>query len=103
MSTTKHREKMPNYLLQWEAMRSAAGKGCEVYDLWGAPDRFDETDPMYGVYRFKDGLGGEVVRTIGAWDFPNNRLLYFLYQIVLPKLLSITRKNRRKQIKQEVS
>ncbi len=28
-----------------------------VYDLWGAPDVFDESDSMWGVYRFKEGLG----------------------------------------------
>ncbi len=27
---------------------------------------------MWGVYRFKEGLGGEVVRFIGAWDYPVN-------------------------------
>ena len=102
MSTNKMREKMPNYLLQWEAMRTAKEKGCTVYDLWGAPDTFEKTDPMYGVYRFKEGLGAEVVRTVGAWDFPANSILYFIYHQVIPRLLSITRLIRRKQIKQEV-
>jgi len=57
MSTGQHRDKMPNNLLQWEAMRIAKDKGCQVYDLWGAPDRFDESDSMFGVFRFKEGLG----------------------------------------------
>jgi len=96
------REKMPNYLLQWEAMRSAREKGCTVYDLWGAPDTFDPNDPMYGVYRFKEGLGAEVVRTVGAWDYPVSSFLYFVYQQVIPRLLNVTRLIRRKQLKQEV-
>ena len=102
MSTNKLREKMPNYLLQWEAMRSAREKGCLVYDLWGAPDTLDASDPMFGVYRFKEGLGAELARTIGAWDYPVRPLLYFMYHRVIPGLLSITRQIRRKQIKQEV-
>ena len=64
------RDKMPNYLLQWEAIRRAQALGCSVYDLWGAPDVFSEQDPMWGVYRFKEGLGAQVVRHIGAWDLP---------------------------------
>ena len=76
MSRDLHREKMPNYLLQWEAMRRAKEAGCRVYDLWGAPDVFDESDSMWGVYRFKEGLGGQVVRHIGAWDLPLSRPLY---------------------------
>ena len=102
MSRQAHREKMPNYLLQWEAMRSAREKGCLVYDLWGAPDTLDASHPMFGVYRFKEGLGAELARTIGAWDYPVRPLLYFMYHRVIPGLLSITRRIRRKQIKQEV-
>ncbi len=102
MSSGQLREKMPNYLLQWEAMRSAREKGCSEYDLWGAPDTFDDNDPMYGVYRFKEGLGAEVVRTIGAWDYPVKPLLYHLYLQVIPRLLTITRFFRRKQLQQEV-
>jgi lipid II:glycine glycyltransferase (peptidoglycan interpeptide bridge formation enzyme) len=101
MSKNLQREKMPNYLLQWEAMRAAHAKGCLVYDLWGAPDTFEPGDPMFGVYRFKDGLGAEVVRTIGAWDYPVKPALYFIYHQVLPKLLNVTRSIRRRQIKQE--
>ena len=102
MSTGKHREKMPNYLLQWEAMRLAREKGCTSYDLWGAPDIPDETDPMFGVYRFKEGLGAELLCTIGAWDYPINPLLYRVYHYVIPRVLSVTRLIRKKKLMQEV-
>jgi peptidoglycan pentaglycine glycine transferase (the first glycine) len=92
MSTQEHREKMPNYLLQWEAMRRLKAAGCQVYDLWGAPDHFNEQDRMWGVYRFKEGLGGQVVRTIGAWDLPVKPLLYRLYTQTLPRLLDMMRR-----------
>lgn len=92
MSRKAHREKMPNYLLQWEAIRKAKAVGCITYDLWGAPDIFDERDPMWGVYRFKSGLGGRVVRHIGAWDLPVNSLLYPLYTRVLPRAMDILRR-----------
>lgn len=103
MSREAQREKMPNYLLQWEAMRRAKERGCQVYDLWGAPDRFDETDSMWGVYRFKEGLGGQVVRTAGAWDYPSQPLFYRMYTQVLPRLLDIMRRRGKKQTRREVS
>ncbi|MFL7893222.1 MAG: lipid II:glycine glycyltransferase FemX [Anaerolineales bacterium] len=87
MSRDVHREKMPNYLLQWEAMKRAKQSGCLEYDLWGAPDEFVSNDDLWGVYRFKAGLGAEVVRLIGAWDFPLNRLLYRSYTQVIPRML----------------
>lgn len=91
MSVDAHREKMPNYLLQWEAIRRAKVAGCTVYDLWGAPDEFTETDPLWGVYRFKEGLGGTVVRTLGAWDDPIRPTLYRWYTIILPRWLDVIR------------
>lgn len=88
MSAGAHREKMPNHLLQWEAMLKARREGCYAYDMWGAPDAFNETDEMWGVYRFKEGFGGEVVRYIGAWDLPVQRGVYWLYTQVMPRFLS---------------
>jgi peptidoglycan pentaglycine glycine transferase (the first glycine) len=92
LSQTAHREKMPNYLLQWEAIRWAKAEGCETYDFWGAPDEFVERDPMWGVWKFKAGFGGQVVRRIGAWDYAPSPLLYRLYTIVLPKVLEMMRR-----------
>lgn len=92
MSSSTHREKMPNYLLQWEAIRRAREAGCKSYDLWGAPDVFDESDSLWGVYRFKQGLGAEVVRYIGAWDLPLNRSLYRFYTRWMPRVLERLRR-----------
>jgi lipid II:glycine glycyltransferase (peptidoglycan interpeptide bridge formation enzyme) len=103
MSRQVHRERMPNYLLQWAAIRRAKELGCTNYDLWGAPDEFTEKDSMWGVYRFKEGLGGEVARTLGAWDFPARAWLYPLYTRTLPRLLDILRQRGKARTQQEVS
>ncbi|MBU2610500.1 MAG: peptidoglycan bridge formation glycyltransferase FemA/FemB family protein, partial [Chloroflexi bacterium] len=87
-STDEERNRMPTYLLQWEAMRWAKARGCEAYDLWGVPDGDEETletqfsarsDGLWGVYRFKRGFGGEVRRAAGAQDRVYNLPLYRLY------------------------
>ena len=100
MSRNLHREKMPTYLLQWEAMKRAKASGCSTYDLWGAPDVFDESDSMWGVYRFKEGLGGEVIRTLGAYDFAPTKLWYKLYTEVMPRLLDVMRSRGKEKTKQ---
>ncbi|MBN2146769.1 MAG: peptidoglycan bridge formation glycyltransferase FemA/FemB family protein, partial [Anaerolineales bacterium] len=87
-SSDLHRDRMPNYLLQWEAMRWARSQGCTEYDLWGVPDanlttlekQFTErSDGLWGVYRFKRGFGGELRRAASAWDRVYNSLLYRFY------------------------
>lgn len=76
-SLDQHRERMPTYRLQWEAMRWARDRGCLTYDLWGIPDEAEpvleenftrRSEGLWGVYRFKRGFGGEVRRAQGPWD-----------------------------------
>ncbi len=94
-SANEHRERMPNYLLQWEAMRWAKAQGYTVYDLWGAPEVFDESDSMWGVYEFKRGFRGTVTRHIGAWDYTPYPLLYRGYTQLRPRVLAWLRSRRR--------
>ena len=100
MSRQAHREKMPNYLLQWEAMRRAKAMGCLMYDLWGAPDEFNEDDSLWSVFRFKEGLGGEVVRTLGAWDYTPRPLWYKMYSEVIPRVLDVMRSRGKSRTRQ---
>jgi len=92
MSRDVHRNLMAPHLLQWEAMRWARAQGCTVYDMWGAPDTLNESDPMWGVYRFKQGFGGQFVQHIGAWDHPTSRPLYWLYTTAMPRMLDLMRR-----------
>ena len=91
-STGEERNRMPTYLLQWEAMKWAKAKGCSEYDLWGIPDHDEDElerlfteknqhDGLWGVYRFKRGFGGTIRRSVGAWDKPYRRGLYSLYKL----------------------
>ena len=86
-SSNQHRDRMPNHLLQWEAIRWAKEKGCLTYDLWGIPDEDQDVlerefpkrrDGLWGVYRFKRGFGARLVRRLGAYD---DVYLYPLYRV----------------------
>lgn len=97
MSRDAHREKMPNHLLQWEAIRWAQAQGCQMYDFWGAPDEFTESDSMWGAWKFKEGFGGQIVRGLGAWDYAPSPMLYKLYTTVLPRMLAVLRRRGKAQ------
>lgn len=96
-SNNQHRNRMPTYLIQWEAIRWAKQKGCTTYDLWGVPDVSEEEletqftdrfDSLWGVYRFKRGFGGELKRAEGAWDKIYNPLLYAGYKILMARRIA---------------
>jgi len=91
-SGNQHRDLMPTYLLQWEAMRWARRRGCTSYDLWGIPDEDEEmletqfasrNNGLWGVYRFKRGFGGVICRSAGSWDRVYQPLLYRFYSLWL--------------------
>lgn len=88
-SSNRERQRMPNYALQWTAMQWAKAQGCALYDLWGAPDVFDESDRLWGVYQFKRGFRGQLVRHIGAWDYAPHPRLYAAYEKWLPRLRAL--------------
>lgn len=88
-SNDQERNRMPTYLLQFEAMRWAAARGCTEYDLWGVPDEDEDvleagfeqrSDDLWGVYRFKRGFGGELRRAAPTYEKVYNPLLYALYR-----------------------
>lgn len=91
-SLNEYRQTMPNHLLQWEAIKTAKARGCVTYDMWGAPDVFDESDSMWGVYRFKKGFAGITRQGLGAYDYPVSPLKYKLYSQALPKILALLRR-----------
>ena len=87
-SSGRERNRMAPYLAQWEAMRWARARGALTYDLWGVPDEdeaaleaeFEQRrDGLWGVYRFKRGFGGRLVRTVGAWDRVYHPVMYQAY------------------------
>lgn len=87
-STDRERNRMPAYLVQWQAIRWAQEQGCREYDLWGIPDVPEEvleaeftqrSEGLWGVYRFKRGFGGRVRRSSGAWDLVFQPAIYRLY------------------------
>ena len=93
-SSSEQRERKPNHALQWEAMRWARSRGCATYDFWGIPDedgttlesKFqDEDSGLWGVYRFKRGFGGRIVRYVGAFDRVYNLLLYRAFLLALQR------------------
>ncbi len=67
-SSNEQRQLMPNYLLQWEAIRWAKQAGATTYDFWGIPETDEQSEAMAGVYRFKSGWGGRIVRFAGNYE-----------------------------------
>lgn len=60
----------PAEFLQYRAMLWSKARGATSYDMWGIPAHPTEDNPLYGVYRFKSGFGGQERIYPGALDLP---------------------------------
>ena len=79
-SSNKHRNLMPNYLLQWEMIKMAIARKDDVYDFRGVSGVVDEHHPQYGLYRFKKGFGATFTEFIGEVYYPFKPFKYKLYK-----------------------
>ena len=79
-SSSRQRNKMASYALQWEAIRRAKRHGCRYYDMFGVAPAPEPSHPMFGLYRFKTGFGGSLYHRQGCWDYPLRREKYRLYR-----------------------
>lgn len=69
-SSSKKRNLMATYALQWEAIRRAKTAGYKEYDMFGVSPNGNPSHPLYGLYRFKRGFGGDMFHRMGCWDYP---------------------------------
>jgi len=87
-----------NHALQWQALLWAKEQGCACYDFWGIPDALGQAaaaedaaererleqvargDSLFGVFRFKKGFGGRIVRYLPAYDYVYIPALYALWR-----------------------
>jgi len=78
-SSSSKRNLMPNYLLQWHAIRQARKAGMTLYDFWGISDmdRF-----WSGITRFKKGFGGRMIRFLGSWDYVLEDEWYCIFRLL---------------------
>lgn len=88
------REMMPNYLLQWSAIKWAKECGYKFYDFWGIAPNFQKNSKFQipnfkhdwqGITRFKFGFVSEKtarkIKYFGVYDLVFDKIWYNLYRI----------------------
>lgn len=77
-SSSKHRNVMAPFLLQWTAMREAKEHGYKWYDLFGVAPKDEPNHPWLGITQFKERFGGVRKEYFPTIDIPIHPLRYFL-------------------------
>lgn len=78
-SSSTMRNVMPTYALQWKAIQLAKAYDCKEYDMFGIAPNLNPSHPMHGLYKFKEGFGGEIYHQLGCWDYPIDAEKYDMF------------------------
>ena len=65
--------------LQGNAIKIAKANKCREYDRFGIAPQCDPSHPMYGLYKFKSGLGCVIFHQLGCCDYPVDEDKYNYY------------------------
>jgi lipid II:glycine glycyltransferase (peptidoglycan interpeptide bridge formation enzyme) len=97
-SSNQQRNRMPNHLLQWTAIRWAKARGCTLYDFRAIAEVLDPKEDLYSLYTYKQGFGGYSILSLATHDLPYNAPVYWAYE----RLLALKRARDRRQHEREL-
>jgi lipid II:glycine glycyltransferase (peptidoglycan interpeptide bridge formation enzyme) len=66
------------HALIWQAIKDAKQSSIKYFDFWGIAPDDDPKHPWAGFTHFKKGFGGELFKTVRAYDIP----LSIIYPII---------------------
>lgn len=97
-SSNRHRNVMPNHLMQWRMITWAKEAGCIWYDFRGVSPQKEEApnDHLYGLNRFKEGFGAKFVEYIGEYDMPYSESWHWAWTKGKPKAIAFLRSLKRR-------
>jgi lipid II:glycine glycyltransferase (peptidoglycan interpeptide bridge formation enzyme) len=82
-SSNRERNRMPNHLLQWTAIRWARARGCQLYDFRAIAETLEPGEDMYSLYTYKQGFGGFSLFTLETHDLVYQPPIYWAYMRAL--------------------
>ncbi|HKB49261.1 MAG TPA: peptidoglycan bridge formation glycyltransferase FemA/FemB family protein [Ktedonobacterales bacterium] len=97
-SSDRERNRMPNHLLQWSAIRWAKAHGCTLYDFRAIAEVLDPQEHLYSLYTYKQGFGGYSTLALETHDLPFTLPIYWAYE----RLLRLKRGRERRQHEREL-
>lgn len=78
-ASTEDGRKYPGaYLIQWQVIKDAKGRGMSRYNFWGVSPEDQKDHRFYGLSVFKRGFGGVDFEYLHARDYVMNKPRYLI-------------------------
>ena len=88
-----------NYYLYYNIIIDAKHEGYKQIDFFGCSGDAnpDKSSSIYGLHNFKKRLGGEYHEFIGEFDLVTNKLMYFIFNTLIPIRRKLQKRKLRKR------
>ncbi len=91
-----------NYKVYDEHIKYCKERGLKIDDQFGTIGDLSKDNPRIGLHEFKKKFGGDYVEFLGEFDYITNKLMYFIFNTLIPIYRKLVRNKSKKVIKNEV-
>lgn len=91
-SRNTFRDTMTNFAMQWKMIQDSIDLGLDIYDFRGVSGDLDESNPLFGLYEFKQRFSGDFVQFIGECDLVVDKMVYKMFKEMFPKYKKVRAK-----------
>lgn len=88
-----------NFELYKKHILEAKEKGYQIYDHFGCVDKNSNDKNLIGLNDMKKEFGGDYIEFIGEFDLITNKLMYFIFNKIIPLYRKIVNKRLKNKLK----
>lgn len=94
----------PTHFLNWTRIERSIARGCAVHDMGRITgDAYDESNPLYGLCRYKQSYNGDITEYIGDMYLVSNRFDFMTFKKLLPFVKKVKNTVLKKTIKRHTA
>lgn len=95
-------ETYANYHTYLKHLEFCKERGLKVYDQFGTVGDLSKENSRLGLHEFKKKFGGDYIEFLGEFDYITNKMMYFLFNKLVPFYRNLIKKKSKKELKHEI-
>lgn len=95
-------ETYSNYLTYEYHIRTSYENNIKMYDQFGTVGDL-ENKKYIGIHEFKKKFGGDYVEFIGEFDYVTNKVMYILFNKLVPLYRNMVKKKAKKEVESKIN
>ncbi len=96
-------ETYANYNTYLKHIEFCKERNLKIYDQFGTIGDLNKNNSRLGLHEFKKKFGGDYIEFLGEFDYITNKLMYIVFNNLVPFYRKIVKRKSKKELKNEVN